>query len=159
MILLPKILYMLWHTPIYIPLKYFKLMEALLKTFVWGNNRHKLAWKVLKNPTDLGGTALPDFNLYYLAFQLSQLYHINKTDRLRFITLLCPQWAQYTTDPLMAIAVGRGGNESVGNRKSLLYHFRCIWDITTKLIKIPTLNDYTLSGIINLYLNSDGSQT
>lgn len=74
---------------------------------------------------------------------MSQLYHIDKTDRTRFLTLLCPKWAQNTTDPLTAITVGRGSNESEGNRKSLLYHFRCIWDITTKLIKIPTFNDYT----------------
>lgn len=115
---------MLWHMPIYIPLKYFKLIEALFRTFVWGNNRHKLAWKVLKNPTDLGVIALPDFNLYYLASKLSQLYHIDITDRLRFTTLLCSQWAQQATDPLTAIAVGQGGSESEGNRKSLLSQYR-----------------------------------
>lgn len=56
MVLLPKILYVLWHTPVYLPLKYFKIMESLLKTFVWGSSRHKLAWRILQNPTDLGGT-------------------------------------------------------------------------------------------------------
>lgn len=84
MVLLPKILYVLWHTPIYLKLKYFKSLEALLKPFVWGTNRHKLAWQALKNPTDMGSMALPDFNLYYMAFQLSQLFHIDKTDNTRF---------------------------------------------------------------------------
>lgn len=81
MILLPKILYILWHTPIYVPLIYFKSLEALLKPFVWGP---KLAWQTLKNPSDLEGTALPDFILYYIASQLSALYHIDKTNRDRF---------------------------------------------------------------------------
>lgn len=74
MVLLPKILYVLWHTPVYLPLKHFKSLKALLKPFVWGANRHKLACQTLKNPTDLGGTALPDFNLYYIASQLSHSY-------------------------------------------------------------------------------------
>ena len=143
MILLPKILYILWHTPVYLPLKLFKSMEAILRTFIWGTNRHKLAWRVLKNPTDLGGTALPDLNLYYLASQLSQLYHIDKTDRLRFLTLLCPQWAQLTTDPLTAVAVGHRGGGSGGGRGSLLYQYRRIWDIAAKILGTPTHNDYT----------------
>lgn len=64
---------MIWHTPVYLILKHFKLMEAILKPFVWGKNRHKLPWQILKNPTDLAGMALPDFNLCNLAAQLSQL--------------------------------------------------------------------------------------
>lgn len=68
----------LWHAPVYLILRHFKLIETLLKAFIWGCNRHKLPWHKLKNPTDLAGTALPDFNLYYLAAQLSQLFHIGQ---------------------------------------------------------------------------------
>lgn len=129
MVLLPKILYILWHIPVYLPLKYFKSFEALLKPFVWDSNRHKLAWWTLKNPTDLGGTALPDLNLYYIASQLSQLFHIDKTDKEIFSILLCPTWAQQTWDPIFAIAMGSGGADSEGDSKTLLYQYRWIWDL------------------------------
>lgn len=128
MVLLPKILYILWHSPVYLPLKYFKSLEGLLKPFVWGTNIHKLAWWILKNPTDLGGTAFPDFNLYYIA---SQLHHIDKRDR--FSSLICTQCTQLTSDPHCAIAMGTGGAESEGDCKSLLYHHRRIWDLASEL--------------------------
>lgn len=37
MIFLPKIIYMVWHAPLYIPLGIFKKMESILNTFVWGH--------------------------------------------------------------------------------------------------------------------------
>lgn len=42
MILLPKILYVLWHFPVYIPFKYFKIMDTLLQSFGGqaGTNSH-----------------------------------------------------------------------------------------------------------------------
>lgn len=62
------------HTILVTP-EILKIPGAPLKPFVWGPNRHKLAWRILKNPNDLEGTALIDFNLYYIASQLSQMYH------------------------------------------------------------------------------------
>lgn len=80
MIFLPKILYLMWNAPLYIPLKFIKTLESMLNSFVWGHSRHKLAWSVLKNPTSLGGAALFDFHDYYLASQLSHFYYFDKTD-------------------------------------------------------------------------------
>lgn len=51
--LLPKILYMMWQAPLYIPLTFFKTLDSILNSFIWGNGWHKLAWKTLKNPTTL----------------------------------------------------------------------------------------------------------
>lgn len=34
MILLPKILYILWHSPVYIPNTFFKTMDTILQSFV-----------------------------------------------------------------------------------------------------------------------------
>lgn len=141
MILLPKILYVIWHTPIYVPLKYFKIIEALLKPFVWGTSRHKLAWQVLKNPADLGGTALPDFNLYYVASQMSQLYHIDKTDRDRFLQLLCPKRVKRTKDSIYAIVVESSSTEPHSDNKSMLYHYSKIWAIALKKLEIPQYDD------------------
>lgn len=55
MILLPKFLYILWNSPILIPLKIFKALDQIVNSFIWGSNRHKLAWNTLKNPTSAGG--------------------------------------------------------------------------------------------------------
>lgn len=55
MILLPKFLYMFWNSPVLIPLKIFKTMDKIINSFIWGSNRHKLAWNTIKNPTSSGG--------------------------------------------------------------------------------------------------------
>lgn len=73
MILLPKLLYLFWRARPYIPARVFKSMESILNMFVWGPSRHKLSWQTLKRPVHLGGTALPDLALYYIASQLLYL--------------------------------------------------------------------------------------
>lgn len=93
MILLPKLLYLFWHTPFYIPP--FKSMEAILNTFVWGSSRHKLSWQVLKCPVHLGGTAFPDLVTYNIASQLSHYYYYIQIDKDRYSVLVCsPALAQ-----------------------------------------------------------------
>lgn len=78
-----KLLYIFWHSPVYLPLKILKTINSILKTFAWGTTgRHKLPWLMLKNPITLGGAALPDIILYYIAAQLSH-YHLDKTDLKR----------------------------------------------------------------------------
>lgn len=141
MVLLPKILYILWHTLVYLPLKYFKCFEALLKPLVWGSSRYKLAWRSLKNPTDLGGVAIPDLNLYYIVSQLSQLFHIDKMDKERFSTLLCPAWVQDTADPISALTEGSRGTNSVG-KTTLLHHYSLSWDIASDKLVITQYNDF-----------------
>lgn len=106
MMLLPKILDMVWHAPLYIPLKIFKQMEAILNSFVWGNGRHKFAWHVLKNPTDMGGASLPDLQDYYLAVQLSHIYHFNATELQCYRSLVCNKPGHLTFTPLQAIFRG-----------------------------------------------------
>lgn len=100
-------------------------------------------WRILQNPTDLGGTAVPELSYYYIASQLSQLYHIDKTDRERFYTPLCPNRTHHTSDPLCAIAIRSGGAKHRGDCKTLLYKYRRIWDIAIIKLGIPLINDYT----------------
>lgn len=64
MILLPKILYLLWHSPMYLPSKHFRPLHSSPVI-----NSSSVSWKKL---TDLRGTSQPIVNLYYLAAQLSQ---------------------------------------------------------------------------------------
>lgn len=60
-------------------------LSAILNSLVWGSGRHKLAWHILKNPMDLEGVSLPDLQDYYVASQLSHIYHFNTTELQRYI--------------------------------------------------------------------------
>lgn len=84
---------------VYADMQIFKSLEAILNSFVWGKTRRKLSRQVLKNPIDLGGTALPDFNLYYLAAQLSHFFYLDKGDKERYLALVCSLYSN-TQAPL-----------------------------------------------------------
>lgn len=70
-------------------LNIFKIMDSILNSFVWGNSQHKVSWRVLKKPTELGGAALPDLHAYYLASQLSHFFYFDKEDKIRYLSLAC----------------------------------------------------------------------
>lgn len=96
-----------------------------------------------KIPPDLAGMALPDFNAYYLAAKLSQIFHIDKVDRERFLCNLCPRWSQTTQDSLVAI---KGGARSEGrtiNRRSVLYHYTRIWKLASDRLHLSAMHDFT----------------
>lgn len=59
MIIMPKLLYVFWNSPVLIPLKIFKSLDTIINSFIWGPNRHKLAWNTLKNPTSSRGGCPP----------------------------------------------------------------------------------------------------
>lgn len=92
------------------------------------------------------GVALLDFNLYYLAAQLSQLFHIDKTDSTHFLTL-CPKWSLPTADPLTVILRGVGGSEARGDPGSLLYHYSRIWEAVMDRMKYSPIHTLTPCGI------------
>lgn len=143
MIILPKFLYVLWHALGYLPLRIFKSIEAILNSFVWGMNRHKLSWQVLKNPTDLGGTALPDFNLYYLAAPLSHLYYIDKHDKDRYFALVCSPYTRLYTHPFQIIFREPTDTWTLGSHGGLLYHHCKIWAVVRHRLQTPVMHSHT----------------
>lgn len=70
MIVLPKCLYVLQHSSVPVPKAFFRKLESLMAEFIWGRARHKLRISTLQRPKHLGGTALPDLFIYYVAGQL-----------------------------------------------------------------------------------------
>lgn len=143
MALLPKFLYVLWHAPAYIPLRIFKSLEATLNSFVWGNTRHKLSWRALKNPMDLGGTVLPDFNLFYLAAQLSNFFYLDKGDKDRYLALLCSPFSRITTHPFHLLFRNPGDPWTLGNLKGLLYHHSKVWEVVRHRLRTPSMHSHT----------------
>lgn len=69
MVVLPKCLYALQHSPVLVPRKFFHSIESLMSNFIWGRSRAKLRVASLQRPKDLAGVALPDLFLYYIAGQ------------------------------------------------------------------------------------------
>ena len=64
MVILPRYLYLFAALPLVIPRTFFRESESL--QLIWGNVRHRVALSKLKLPTDEGGLAAPDFELYYI---------------------------------------------------------------------------------------------
>lgn len=144
MILLPKMLYMVWHAPLYIPLKFFKKMEAILNSFVWGHGRHKLAWHILKNPTAMGGMALPDLQEYYIAAQLSHMYYFNKNEMQRYKMLICDDPKSPLSSPLQAIfRGGLTGKRLPRYNEGMLTHHQKIWGAALKRLKLGHIHSHT----------------
>lgn len=133
MILLPKLLYTFWKGPLHLPPHIYKYMESILNTFIWGFSRHKLSWRALKCPTDLGGTALPDLSLYYIASQVSHFFYFNQSDRERYSTLVCSQVPGPLAHPFQILFCGFRSSSRTGDRKHMLFHHCKIWQLAMQL--------------------------
>lgn len=143
MILLPKLLYIFWHSLIYLPLRIFKIMDAILNSFIWGNSRHKLSWRALKNPVDMGGTALPDLNLYCLAAQFSHFFYLNKEDKLRYLTLACSTAPNRTIHPFQILLKGTFTPTKLGGRGNMIYNHCKIWDLAMRKLGAPSIHAHS----------------
>lgn len=134
---------MIWHAPLYIPLKFFKTLESILNSFKWGNGRHKLAWQTLKNPATLRGFAHPDFQDYYLASQLSHVYYFDKTELQRYQALVSGGSDLPADTPLQAILRSDTCTRPPQYNDGMLAHHRHIWDITLQKIKNKHIHFHT----------------
>lgn len=142
-ILLPKLLYIFWQAPLYLPTRIFKSMESIINTFIWGSSRHKLPWRVLKCPTELGGAALPDLFLYYIASQLSHFFHFNQSDRERYSTLVCSQTPDPLFHPFQILFCGPHNSLRNDDLKQMLFHHCRIWQYAMRIGEAPSPHSHT----------------
>lgn len=143
MVLLPKLLYIFWQSPIHLPQCIFKAMESILNTFVWGSSHHKLSWKVLKCPTDLGGTALPDLYIYYIAAQLSHFFHLNLSDKIRYSQMVCPQSSGTISHPFQILFCEPRDSTHTSNGGPMLIHHCKIWRAAMRIGQAPSPHSHT----------------
>lgn len=68
--IVPVILYFLRHSPIGIPKYFFKKIDSIVTSFLWVPKSPRIGIKVLQEPEDQGGLAVPDWQKYYLAGQM-----------------------------------------------------------------------------------------
>ena len=73
MVILPKFLYLFTHIPVYIKKPFFRSLDHLIASFLWGNKNPRIKRSTLQLPKVLGGLALPNFLHYYWACNIQKL--------------------------------------------------------------------------------------
>lgn len=67
MTILPKIIYLFQHVPIFIPKYFFNLLESAISSYIWKHKKPRLCKAHLQRPRGRGGMFLPNFRFYYWA--------------------------------------------------------------------------------------------
>lgn len=68
--ILPKFNYIFRNCPVWVPTAIFREIDRLVSLFIWGGGTPRLARSTLWLPVDLGGLALPNFQIYFWAAML-----------------------------------------------------------------------------------------
>ncbi len=78
MMVLPRFLYLFQIIPAFIPQKYFKNLDSIITTFIWGGKQPRISRKHLSKTRSEGGFGLPQFKLYYLAAHLNIFFILER---------------------------------------------------------------------------------
>lgn len=75
---LPRFLYLFQCIPIFIPKSFFVSLDCSISSFLWNRKTPKIRKSILQRTKQLGGLALPNFQIYYWAANIrSTLYWLN----------------------------------------------------------------------------------
>uniref|UniRef100_A0A671NWB5 Reverse transcriptase domain-containing protein n=1 Tax=Sinocyclocheilus anshuiensis TaxID=1608454 RepID=A0A671NWB5_9TELE len=70
--ILPRLNFLFFMIPISPP-KFLEQTQSLISKFIWNNKRARIKSSTLQRTKLMGGLSLPNFKLYYWAFQLKAL--------------------------------------------------------------------------------------
>ncbi|OCT69749.1 hypothetical protein XELAEV_18036673mg [Xenopus laevis] len=133
MTILPKILYMLSHSPVAIPSSFFQSLDKLMGPFIWGEGRPRLRLGILKR-----SAALPDFQLYFLATHIAQIKPWISTDPRCFSTALLEVFGEAEMPILQRMLKTRKGrNTNSEHPLILLGIFECEHKLCLSQAKYP----------------------
>lgn len=65
MSVLPKFLFLFQCIPLFLPKRFFKSLDQIITTFLWGGKTPKVRYELLQNLKFNWGVALPNFLFYY----------------------------------------------------------------------------------------------
>jgi hypothetical protein len=72
---LPRFLYLFQSITVFLPKSFFRSLDALLSSFIWGGKSSRLRKTLLERPRKGGGLALPNFRVYYWAANLQKIMY------------------------------------------------------------------------------------
>ena len=72
---LPRFLYLFQSIPVFLPKSFFRSIDALLSSFIWGGKSSRLRKTLLERPRKGGGLALQNFRVYYCAANLQKIIY------------------------------------------------------------------------------------
>lgn len=70
---LPRFLFLFQNLPSYIPPRYFREWDSLIRKFIWDEKKPRVKLKNLKLSKSGGGLALPDLQTYFTAAQMRNI--------------------------------------------------------------------------------------
>lgn len=77
MSILPKYTFLFNSIPLDFPKIWFKKVDGLFSSFIWGNKRPRIALKKFRRKKAHGGIATPDLYLYFCAFHLKNFLQLS----------------------------------------------------------------------------------
>lgn len=127
---MPKILYILQQSQIYLPMQLLHRIRSILVSFVWHSCRARVATKFLPAPWDSEGVSFPDVQLYYLASQLSHLTRWVSEDQTR--VLLISPFNPHYAHPLHLLFCGNHFTGGSLQNHPILKQALMVWHLTRK---------------------------
>ena len=79
---LPRINFISSMIPLAPPVRYWKKLDSLVRSYVWNSKRPSIKWSALQFKKSDGGWACPNFKLYHWAFILRNLSYWLEEDRV-----------------------------------------------------------------------------
>lgn len=92
---------------------------------------------------DLGGTAFPNLNLYYLAAQMPLFFYFDKGDKECYISLACSHISGLVTHPYQSLLSGTYDSAHLGGHRGLVYHHCKVLELAVHKMKAPSMHAHT----------------
>lgn len=87
---LPKFLYLFQSIPLYLPKKFFLLLDKILSQYIWNGKPSRIRKEFMQSQRSSGGLGLPNFQNYYWAANLRNLLYWSAD--------ITPSWVQIEED-------------------------------------------------------------
>lgn len=145
MLVAPQFNYISMMVPLIISNTWYKKYNELIKTFLWNGKKPRIGLKKLSALRETGGMALPDLELYNIAFELNKLSkHWKKQD-------LDKGWVKVEralTTPFEVIQLLSHKPESELQYNPIIQHSQWAWNKAHKILGISSYKQ-TYSSVWN----------
>lgn len=146
MIVAPQFSYVAMMLPMKIPPSTFRQMDDVIKHFLWGRKRPRIKLRKLCVHKEEGGLGLPDFRLYYLAFEMAKIARYWHTAGKEAAWMEVEKRVCLPFQPVEVLSQKR-----FNITNPILIHSRAVWIRVHKMFKLT----HTLQRYSSLWHNPD----